>query len=1787
MRPIGFVFIFQILLYLSPTNSVLPEDVTYNLRDIDQECFDEGSQFWGSFWLFETDNSSAEGQIYFEMYPQNIYFQTTFPSRYWLGVSWSEDCQDCVIKHTNEYKTICKESCLSDTSFLVIGRHDLSTQSGWGIIDVDASHDDATSNWTLDNLKNTPPSYYDDEIDFTNVNFFVPPEFDHFTSDNTWATFQRLYKPHASNADDWSRMYTIEQDTPSTPTCITYISSKGTNEHSSLSAKYTQTPEIIEYWDVVCVNVTEYCLPPTPAPTWEYIPPLDIDPYCEGKNLELVLFLDTSWSILEDVSTSWEYAKTFSASVLNLAYEVVHDTLDDGYTLKVAFITFSSDAELIYNLNEFGDDGIVTHDHLVDAQEMILEVELPDIIFRDQMQGTHARDAIQMYLDQVSPLTEPRESGLCLIMITDGRPDDPLLQSPCLSPSLGGPVKRDGAIFTLLTVGDMDDLSFFRCLMHDPTQQAIEVDHAEDLFEIEPLIQNKLYSLVCSITNAMCDYPLYSADFNQLEPIFPAQNMTIFDPTVNDPILIDEIEYEFTIRDINSTTRTTDTYNGFVWITDITVTLYNLYACSSDILLSAYVYSHDLDFAVISNVTRIDMQTIENGRTVFNISFPVIDADTGSEHQMNAKNTYRFGIKIDGLEHCQMPGHDKDDYMIKMPCAQYPNAPPFGQQQEQFSSWYYFDNVTVYYGNEDDDADPDPSLCVPLVQLCLIEPLVLQSMGPTTQPTPEPTPKPSRHPTRDPTTQPSDEPTALPSSEPSSDPSTIIPTDAPTEGPTFSPSSEPTIIPLFPPSFEPTSDPTTIVPTDAPTEGPTFSPSSDPTSIPTEYPTFTAHPSYDPTTDPTQQPLQPGDTREPTDNPTASPSTVPTADPTEYPTVHPTDNPTLIPIVETTVDPTEDPTYTTHPTQQPSVDPTQQPLEPGKTRSPTLDPTRSPTINPTTIPTVDPTVMPSEVPTNDPTELPTDVPTNHPSYHPSENPTRFPTVYPTRDPLPPGETREPTMNPTDFPTTDFTEDPTSNPTAFPTFIPSGLPIEDRTIIPSVDPTQEPTENPSPVPTRKPFVSGPTRSPVPTEETTLYPTEDPTSYPTDFPTFIPSALPIEDGTFIPSVDPTSDPSFHPTEDPIYVMTTPDPTQDPTVVPSFFPTEDPVRVVTENPTKAPLTECQPYAVTPPDPAKCPLLCDYADTEWNFIFSNWTVDSFIDQDGTAQYTTIYTYQLSTHCLDNIHECIAYNQSTFVIDRGYPIATKYVELFQYQDPCCYKFDMDIIAYASHPYEVIYHELEDRTSWRFWVRVQPCHTEFIQITFDSFVPPFVDFDGDGTPDQDNYGTFKISGKDNRCVWNNGIILPYPCQNEEDDTSWPTPKPTKKPPWWKPHPLPKPTRSSGWNTHNDHDMHMPDEGMDLKEMTHVCPIPQPMPDPWHCHRECLDIRSTEWNVELSGIVQNMEDGSSEWTYRVQISGLYLPDHYNHWCGYYGDLAGSFGPQLAEINKFYIGASACCDVPDVAIADATSFTLSHPPIDRIEHGWIWEDLRINEHHFAEFTLVFPHNIYAPIHGEFWILSEDESRCVHGGTLIPDFCRFSQHYTLSGMLDLIVVNDEEYEYYVHEEVGHDPCDELMSYFDDDPNVLKCTSIPHGNGRRRLTSDGEEQHVISFNFTLIFNNDTVLGDGVKRIQNDMRNDYANFEAIFKQSFKKKSNLTVVSVEVVELTYDNSDDTVDGRVRNDVIKGMVVKFMVSIALIALVWFVVLVLRRNNSNNVDCQEEMQVTEGEIDNTNELHFAKQ
>ena len=682
---------------------------------------------------------------------------------------------------------------------------------------------------------------------------------------------------------------------------------------------------------IYLISFTDYCQPPTPSPTWNDIPPNNINQFCKGQNLELVLFLDTSWSILEDINKSWNYAKNFSADIIQIAYDIINNISiinDKFYTLKVSLITFSNDAELIYNLDEFGVDGISSDQDLKEAQEIILNIELPDIKYRNNMEGTHIRDAIELYLDKIKPNTNTKESGLCLIMITDGRPDHPQSQNPCYQPQLGNDLKSNGALFTLLTINnDINDfnLNYFKCLMDDPQKQSIQLSDAQDLYQITQIIDNKLKELVCNVKNAICDYPLYpTQNISSLKPKYKVINKTIYNP-INQSNITDLIEYQFTINNLDF---------GYLWITKITITIYNLDICQNNrdpYYLTAYIVgiNGESDVAIISNVTIID---IDDDKYVYNIIIPI------SDYQMKEGNTYRLGIKIDNLFNCGI------DYIINPKL--YPSIPCTISDTIQFSTWYYFNNVTVYYGDsENNGLSLDPSSCIPLIQLCLIEPFEPPTRGPTTAPTIDPT---------------------LPTSSPSTNP-TDNPLFDPTFNPTMNPTNYPTLIPTIDPttSLPTTSLPTTALPTTAlPTTIPTMDPTLNPiTFFPTEYPTFI----------PTRDPLEPGDTHDPTPNP----SHLPTNEPSEDPSITPT---TSQPI-------------TFAPSISPTLKPSKSPLSQNQTYTPTHDPSQYPTNYPTNNPTIDPTINPTLFPSVEPSEIPTQNPSAYPT---TPQPTPEPTSRPSK-----------------------------------------------------------------------------------------------------------------------------------------------------------------------------------------------------------------------------------------------------------------------------------------------------------------------------------------------------------------------------------------------------------------------------------------------------------------------------------------------------------------------------------------------------------------------------------------------------------------------------------------------------------------------------------------------------------------------------------------------------------------------------------------------------------------------
>ena len=1594
-------------------------------------------------------------------------------------------------------------------------------------------------------------------------------------------------------------------------------------------------------------------------------------------------------------------------------------------------------------------------------------------------------------------------------------------------------MKANGAQFTLLTMGRFDDLSYFQCLMDDVEDQAIQLDQPPDLLEITPILENKLFSLLCGITDAICDYPLYLSPLHDLNPVFHVENDTIYDPINH--ILVNYIEYQFTVRPPTSRRLITETYDGFVWITQITMPIYNLHICTDNIEpygLSVSLEGMSGDISLDTNLTVID---IGGGQVVYNITIPVVD-EQEETYYMTAGRSYKLGIHMENLEHClsapigaptsatttdnptlhptQQPTARPTDFpndstettrttgmfpvnaptgfptafpnptayptsnptadptgdpisgdiaLPAIPCTRYPKAVPNTPQRDQFSSWYYFDNVTVRFGTfGEEDHTEDPSLCVPLIRLCVIENLIVPTRGPTEIPTTDPTMdftvNPSMEPTRvpigsgvpteDPTFGPTASESSAPTGEPTKDPTqqpvdgntgipTLFPTTTPTKDPVMSldpttnpvdngvptldptlfPTNEPTKVPTDEPIFDdssfptldptedpserdtstPTSDPTTNptlnpIESGTPTENPSVAPTEEPiigtetpTNVPTDNPSFagSVSPTFDPTGVPTRNPTShPIDSGVPTENPTSSPTVepivgtdaptnMPTAipvesgNPTENPTLFPTENPvdgtfepsmnptgnpvhsgvptenptsspsnmptddpifddSIFPTFDPTADPTTDPVESGVPTENPTGFPTEQPIigtnEPTNIPTddpifddslfPTLDPTALPTRNPvfgsldpTAEPTTDPTVNPLEstsnptkdpttnpiesgVPTEDPTaspttgpitgsDAPTNVPTEDPIFNDSSIPTLDPTDTPTRDPVvgTVDPTTEPTSDPvvgtdepSSYPTSDPMKDPTFEPTSDPVIDPTGSPTHFPSEFTTEFPTFNPTENPSFVPTADPILE-PTRSPTvdPTTDPTSDPTTDPSADPTTDPSSDPTSDPTADPTSDPTADPTEFPSSDPTNDPTFIPSA-DPTNEPSPIPTVDPTTNPTHNPTDNPTAAPIGLCKPYPVEPPDAAQCPLLCPAQETEWNFQFLNWTYWTDTDQYGHSQTRTVYTYRLRTDChrrrrrQDGYH-CIGFNHSRISIDRDYSVGTEFVELFQYQPPCCSLFDMDLIAYSSHRYEVVFDEHRYRTSWRFWLNARPCTTEHIHIAFNHFIPPFFDWNHDQWPDQSNYGSVKISGRDHRCTWNNGIVLPYPCAPTLESSDiphsdlWPTPKTHDMittpsiyqhhnghseyshreyygPKWWT---MNDPEGDpEGDSLHSDSSETSVSESTESAESTE-CHLEQEMPSDWQCRREWLDIRSTEWNGELSGIEQNVYDGSSVWTYRVHVAAGYLPSHYNHWCGYYGDLAagstsGGNGPVLAEINRFYIGSSACCSVDDDKVADWTSYSQSHPPVDRVERGWQWDGLAISEqHNWVEFTLVFPSNIFAPIHGQFWVFSERERRCVRGATLVPDLCRISTDFMMSGALDLIVLNE-------HRPFRtEDGCRALIAHFEYDPEDVICKSFAYDHrerNRRKLvestnvdTEDMMEQH-IAFNFTLILEDDAMFRKLEEGIGIDIDFEHQRLGEGVKERLIENTNMTVISVSVIDLQYRSSNKTVNEQI-------------------------------------------------------------
>ena len=217
--------------------------------------------------------------------------------------------------------------------------------------------------------------------------------------------------------------------------------------------------------------------------------------------------------------------------------------------------------------------------------------------------------------------------------------------------------------------------------------------------------------------------------------------------------------------------------------------------------------------------------------------------------------------------------------------------------------------------------------------------------------------------------------------------------------------------------------------------------------------------------------------------------------------------------------------------------------------------------------------------------------------------------------------------------------------------------------------------------------------------------------------------------------------------------------------------------------------------------------------------------------------------------------------------------------------------------------------------------------------------------------------------------------------------------------------------------------------------------------------------------------------------------------------------------------------DEKVADLTSHSKSHPPIDRVESGWLWEGLRISaEHHWVEFTLVFPQNIFAPIHGEFWVFSEGERRCVRGGTLIPDLCHYSNDFMMSGSLDLIVMNEHGP---FHPDDG---CRALIAHFEYDPDDIVCKSFAYDHGARRrmlaessIGSEDVKEQRVALNFTLILEDGTLYRDLVERIVDDDDLNHQGLSEGLKLRLMENTNATVISVAVIDLQYHSEDGLVD----------------------------------------------------------------
>ena len=174
----------------------------------------------------------------------------------------------------------------------------------------------------------------------------------------------------------------------------------------------------------------------------------------------------------------------------------------------------------------------------------------------------------------------------------------------------------------------------------------------------------------------------------------------------------------------------------------------------------------------------------------------------------------------------------------------------------------------------------------------------------------------------------------------------------------------------------------------------------------------------------------------------------------------------------------------------------------------------------------------------------------------------------------------------------------------------------------------------------------------------------------------------------------------------------------------------------------------------------------------------------------------------------------------------------------------------------------------------------------------------------------------------------------------------------------------------------------------------------------------------------------------------------------------------------------------------------------------------------------------------MFSDDDKRCVHGGTLIPDLCHFSTDYMLSGSLDLIVLNENG------NIRGNDGCDALLPYFEYDRDHIWCGSYLYDHARRRILnepdmmeSDGAEQRM-ALHFTLMFGNDTVWRQCIEAIKEE------KFGRIFSEKLEEHTNVTIVGVAVADLQYDSAEMAMGMKVRGTVVAMICLVLFLCVAL-------------------------------------------